>query len=515
MAVKLKQDRVDTLVSECRPGMKPRDVIDAGGPGLILRLKPRGAHWGLKFERGDKTLRMKIGTPDLLNLEQARFIAGKARSYLDAGNLVAPSETWLHDRYVELGMAKERPKRDPVLVAKFEADAGRLMQWRFDEARDAFLDEVKRTLRHDTWVDYRAMLYRPELEPVMLMQVRHITQQHLAILVAEIHRTGTERKAEKLASVLRPMWTFLCESHRQHLTGVTAPMPMLKAPKRSAGVKPRSNGKVPGKYVASASEIGFVVAVARSGVLERSLSVAMELMIATGQRRRPVAGAFRGDFVDWVEMPGWGIWSMGPSHRKTAAKRLDQNRHVIPLPPALWERIRGQMERTAGKGSEFLFPQLRMRKKGGRVDGHLSDAALNHRLLDMGMRASPHDLRRGLSSACQDRLKVVRDDVKLIIDHNEGIPSNDVLEAHYTVHDRLDRKGPVMEAWWPWMEAQVAATKLPPLAELRSEIARRRREREAEGKIRNAARKKAKEEAQKAKAEAAALAAAGGEAVAA
>ncbi|KMO21213.1 integrase family protein [Methylobacterium platani] len=515
MAVKLKQERVDTLVAECRPGMKPKDVIDAGGPGLILRLKPRGAHWGLKFERGDKTLRMKIGTPDLLTLEQARYIAGKARSYLDAGNLVAPSEDWLRDRYVELELAKPARKRDPVLVAKFEEDVKHLMKWRFDEARDEFLAEVKRTLRHDTWVDYRAMLYHPELEPVMLMQVRHITQQHLAILVAEIHRTGTERKAEKLASVLRPMWTFLCESHRQHLTGVTTPMPMLKAPKRSAGVKPRSNGKVPGAHVATPSEIGFVIAVARSGVIERSLSVAMELMVATGQRRRPVASALRVDFVDWVEMPGWGIWSMGPAHRKTAAKRQDKHRHVIPLPPALWERLKAQMARTADKASEYVFPQLRARKKGGRVDGHLSAAALNHRLLDMGVWASPHDLRRGLSSACQNRLGVERPDVKLVLDHNEGIPTNDVLEAHYTVHDRLDKKGPVMEVWWPWFEAQAAAATLPPLAELRKEIARRRREREAEGKAKTAARKAAREAAEKAKAEAAALAAAGGHAVAA
>ncbi len=502
MAVKLKQERVDTLVAECRPGMTPRDVIDAGGPGLILRLKPRGAHWGLKFERADRTLRLKIGTPGILNLEQARHIAGKARSYLDAGGLVAPGEEWLRDRYVELGLAHLRPPRDEVLISAFMESAPKLMLWRFDEARDAFLAEVKRTLRHDTWVDYKAMLHIPEVEPLLLQQVRTITMQHLAVIVAGIHASGRERKAEKLASVLRPMWTFLVEAGRQHLTGVTTPMPLLKAPKRSAEAKPRSNGKVPGSYVASASDIGHAVAVARSGALDRSLSVAMELMVATGQRRRPVAGALLVDFVPWVEMPGWGIWSMGPSHRKTAAKRLDKNRHVVPLPPALWTRIQEQMDRAATVGSDYLFPQVRARRAGGKVDGHLSAASLNHRLIDMGLKASPHDLRRGLSTACQNRLRIARDDVKLIIDHNEGIPSNDVLEAHYTVHDRLDRKGPVMEAWWPWLEAQVAATALPDLATLKGEIARRRREREAAGKAKTAA-KQAADKADAAKAEAA------------
>ena len=173
---------------------------------------------------------------------------------------------------------------------------------------------------------------------------------------------------------------------------------------------------------------------------------------------------------------------MRPVHRKTAAKRGDKTLHCIPLPPALWARLKGQIER-AGE-SKFLFPQVRPRKAGAVADGHLSPAAINHRLLDMGVRASPHDLRRGLSSLCQSELRILPATVELIVDHNEGVPSDNVLERHYTADKRLDLKVPVMEAWVGYADrqAEIAAAALPPIEILSAELARRRRERELAGK---------------------------------
>jgi hypothetical protein len=58
----------------------------------------------------------------------------------------------------------------------------------------------------------------------------------------------------------------------------------------------------------------------------------------------------------------------------------------------------------------------------------------------MGLRASPHDLRRCLTNTCQRTFRMARSDVKLVIDHNEGFRSDDVLEGHYTEDDIL--RGP-------------------------------------------------------------------------
>ncbi|MBD8907184.1 integrase [Methylorubrum zatmanii] len=500
MGIKLTQEKVDKLVGECVKGLKPRDVIDDGCVGLILRLKPRGASWGIKLERGGQTFRLKIGTPGMLTLPQARLVAAKAVALVE-NRVSVPDMDWLHRTFAELGLVAPppppgKPEKSPELVAEIKADWKDAPFWTWEQAREAYLAEVQRTRRHDTWVDYRTVLNMKELAPLSeSWRVCRITREQLAGIVADVHETGRERQAEHLASVLRPMWNYMAEDHVRRRSGVQTTMAGLKAPQRSKGVKPRANGKVPGTYVATPRETGYVVAVSRAGALERSLGVAMQLLVATGQRRRPISSALVEDFVPWEETPGWGVWSMGPLHRKTADRREDRHRHCIPLPPALWELLRGQLERARAAGSPYLFPQIRARKAGEAVDGHLSPAAINHRLLDLGLRASPHDLRRGLTNTCQRRFRFQRSDVKLVVDHAEGIRSDDVLEGHYTDDDRLDLKAPVMERWCAWVDEQAAAVALPDLAVLRAEIAARRREREAAGKAKTAALKAAEENA--------------------
>lgn len=503
------------------PGMKkPRDVVDRGCVGLALRLRPRGATWSFKMVRGGEERRIKLGTPAMLSLAQARTMAAAARRDVENRVAVFDGDAWLHKEFIALGLAEPTPpppERHPDKVAAFERALEDMNYWYWDEARTAYLAEVKRTKRPDTWNDYRAMLHVKELAPLGGRKVRRIVRSELSVIVAEIHESGRERHAEHLASVLRPMWNYLCQDHVRPRSGLDEKQTMagLRAPERSAGVKPRANGKIPGTYIATGAEVGFLVAASRAGAIEGGLAVAMELLVMTGQRRRPISSALVEDFVPWVETPGWGVWSMGPAHRKTADRREDRHRHCVPLPPALWRRVQAQMERAKAAKSPYLFPQYKAARKGGKVDGHMNAANINHRLFDMDLRASPHDIRRCLTNICQTKLRIARSDVKLVTDHNEGIRSDDVLEGHYTDDDRLDLKAPLMERYVAWVDGQAAAAALPPLSELRAEIARRRREREAEGKLKTAARKAAEEEAQKVKAEAAALAAAGGEAVAA
>jgi hypothetical protein len=504
MGIRLNQDKVNKLVDECVKGLKPRDVIDDGCTGLILRLKPRGASWGIKMERGGSTFRLKIGTPGVLTLAQARLIASKAVERVES-RIGVPDLDWLHRTLAELGLVEPpapdgKPPKSPELVAEIAADFKDAPFWTWEQAREAYLTEVKRTRRHDTWVDYRTVLNMKELAPLSAVwRVCRITRGDLAVIVGEVHESGRERQAEHLASVLRPMWNYLAGEFVKRRSGVETTMAGLKAPERSAGgPKRRENGKIPGGYIATPREAGYLVAVSRAGAIERSQGVAMQLLVATGQRRRPISSALVEDFVPWEETPGWGVWSMGPLHRKTADRRQDKHRHCIPLPPALWGLVQGQMERARAAGSPFLFPQIRARRKGGPADGHLSPASINHRLLDLGLKASPHDLRRCLTNTCQRRFRFQRSDVKLVIDHNEGIRSDDALEGHYTDDDRLDLKQPIMERWCAWVDEQAAAVTLPDLAALRAEIATRRREREAEGKARMEALRNADEEKRKA-----------------
>ncbi|OHV15841.1 hypothetical protein BK022_16200 [Methylorubrum extorquens] len=484
MPVKLTEALVKQGIADAVPKGKAYDVIDAGCPGLIMRVGPRGVKFAFKFESGHRTHRLTFGSPETIRLAEARSLASEARRRL-VDRIGIPDDRWLEAQLRKLRKLPPKPEpapRDPALVHAFEDDMLRHGEWTWEEARAAYLAEVKRVRRPDTHTDYRKMLSVPELAVFEGRRVRRITIEDLATIVHEIHASGRERHAEHLASVLRPMWSYLAKHEHKKKSGVEAGMPLLKAPERTPGDKPRANGKVPGEYFASAQEIGYTLAVARSGVLEPSLAVAIELLVLTGQRRRPIASAEVGDFVDYVEQPGWGVWAMRPIHRKTAAKRGDRTLHCVPLPPALWQRLQAQIER-AGK-SRFLFPQVRPRKAGAPADGHLSPAAINHRLLDMGVRASPHDLRRGMTSLCQSELRILRATVELIVDHNEGVPTDNVLERHYTADKRLDLKAPVMEQWcgYAYRQAEAAAAALPSIETLGAELARRRRERELAGK---------------------------------
>ncbi|QDI79002.1 integrase [Methylorubrum populi] len=511
MSVRLSKTHVDKALKDVAAGARAYDLIDSQQPGLLLRVGPRGARWAFKAIRAKTTLRLTIGSPPEISLDEARTIAAAAQRGI-VNRLWAPDDRFLEAELVKLGKVAPRPApppRDPAMIADWERHTEDLPYWTWEQARTEYLTEVKRTKRPDTHKDYSAKLHMKELAGLAGRKVRRITLEDLAKVVYEVHKSGRETQAFNLASALRPMWRWLWLAHVRSSAGfsvedrIGADISKLQAPDKTPGLKPRANGKVPGKHVATPTELGTILAVARCGLLDPTVSLALELLVTTVQRRRPIADAQAADFVPWVEMPGWGVWSMGPRHRKTADKRDDQTRHVLPLPPSLWARLAPQVQRSQGAGTPFMFPQVRPWRLGEQADGHMSDSAINHRLLDLGLRASPHDVRRGFSTHGRRILGIARSDTKLIMDHAEGIPTDDVLEAHYTADDRLDLKQPVMARWVAWCDEQAAAAAagLPPLDQLATEIATRRRIREKEGQAKTAAKRKAAEE--KAAAEAA------------
>ncbi|WP_244479824.1 tyrosine-type recombinase/integrase [Methylobacterium sp. Leaf94] len=504
MAVRLSKTHVDKALKDVANGARAYDLIDSQQPGLLLRVGPRGARWAFKIIRQRTTFRLTLGSPPGLTLDEARSIVAEAQRHI-ANRTDEPGDRFLEDQFIRLGKLPPRPPRqprDPVQVAEMMELAGDMPFWKWEQAREAYLAEVQRTLREATWKDYRAKLTLPELGVLAGRKVRRISLEDLAGIVAAVHGSGRETHAVNLASALRPMWRWLWQAHVRTrsglgIEGIGTDMAKLSAPPKSKARKVRANGKVAGRYVATPAEIGTVLAVARSGVIDPTVSLALELLVLTAQRRRPIVDARVEDFVPWAEEAGWGVWSMGPAHRKTADKRDDQSRHALPLPPALWARIVPQLKACTDAGREHLFPQIRPWKLGDAVAGHMNEAALNHRLLDMGLKASPHDIRRGFSTHSQKILKTSRKDVKLVMDHSEGIASDDVLEGHYTVDDRLDEKQPVMARWLSWCEEQAAAAAagFPPLPELAAQIAARRRAREQDGKAKTAAKKAAEKAA--------------------
>ena len=491
MGVRFSQTHVENAVRDARAG-KTYDQTDSACAGLTLRVGPRGAAWGYKAMSRGRIHRLAIGPvgkaskAGAVSLDDARAVANAARRHLKEGHEL--TSEFLAAELVRLGLAEAvpvAPPPDPAVVAERARAAAEARLWTLAQARDAYLAEVKRTRRWDTWNDYRKMLNVTELTFLDGERVCRITRQALAEIILDIHRSGRERHAEHLASVLRPMWTFLQGDAIRRESGVTEDLRLLRAPERSTGVRVRANGKTPGGYTASPIEVGFLLACCEEEAFDFDVALALTLMLITGQRRRPIASALIEDFVPWAEAEaeGWGIWSMAAAHRKTASRRGDKSRHAIPLPPYLWSTVQEQMAVAHAQGSPFLFPQRRPGRANEAGDGHLSPSVMNHRLQDLGVRASPHDYRRAMTTTLQTVMRIPRSDVKLLVDHAEGIGRGDTLELHYTDDDRLDLKRPAMQAWFDWCYARQdeAADRLPPVADLRKMLTLARRKRTAQG----------------------------------
>jgi hypothetical protein len=489
MGVRFSQTHVENAIRDARAG-KAYDQTDSACTGLTLRVGPRGAAWGYKAMSRDRIHRLAIGPvgkaskAGAVSLDDARAVANAARRHLKEGGELTPE--FLAAELVRLGLAEAAPvppPPDPAVVAERARAAAEARLWTLAQAREAYLAEVKRTRRWDTWDDYRKMTGVAELTFLGNERVCRITRQMLAEIVTDIHRSGRERHAEHLASVLRPMWTFLQRDDVRRESGVTEDMRLLRAPERSKGVRVRANGKEPGGYTASPMEVGFLLACCGEEAFDFDISLALTMMLITGQRRRPIASALIEDFVPWTESQGWGVWSMSASHRKTADRRGDKARHAIPLPPVLWLTVQEQIVSAHAQGSPYLYPQRRPGRANEAGDGHLSPSVLNHRLGDLGIRASPHDFRRAMTNTLQTVMRIPRSDVKLLTDHNEGIARGDTLEMHYTDDDRLDLKKPAMQAWCDWCYDREgeASERLPPIAELRKMLTLARKAKTARG----------------------------------
>jgi integrase len=118
--------------------------------------------------------------------------------------------------------------------------------------------------------------------------------------------------------------------------------------------------------------------------------------------------------------------------------------------PKILADLAGRLLAAALGGSEFLFPQARLRSKGDEGGGYMSAKVLADALQSaMGKHISPHDMRRALATHGPDILKIRDEDVKLILNH--AATRNQVTGRHYALHESMPWKVSVMEKWEGWL----------------------------------------------------------------
>lgn len=463
MPVKLTERLVDKVIADAKAG-QTYDLTDTGSLGLVLRAAPRGAAFFVRFMWHGTYRRVRIGSTPLVSLTVARAIATSVRALVEA-HRGYPTVEWLAEQLEVHGVIKRTvtpPPPPPVARSK---------TWTFAEARTAFLDEVKRTLRPGTLVDRRGMLGIAELAHLAERPVDSITRSEIATIVADIHRSGRERHAGKLAEVVRPMWTWLAEEHQRGRSGVREGIMVGLKPPKPTNREAEDNEST---YLPQPAELGRVLAMFRAGVVNETTCDASLLLLFTSQRRRTVVTARRSDFVEEDDVL---VWQIPPRFRKKG--RGKKRSHDLPLPAEAAAMVRRRLAKAAEDESEsqWLFPGLRPRKTGDAV-GHLHADSLTHAFADLpGISMSPHDTRRGFTTYLEDSLGLDQQILKTVLDHSEGKAAGDVTDAAYSKARRLTLKTTILTAWSGFLTGQAAKVVLGDLAAIKTAITTARVER--------------------------------------
>lgn len=457
---------------------KRRELIDGKAPNLILRVGVRDARWSWKVEIQGTTHRLDLGPLSEWTIEQARTLAITASS-LVRSKVGIPNAMWLHDQRLALGKAVGQVVLAVDPVDETPVEKLTFHHYDFRAARIIYLKEVERTLREDTLRDYRQLLEDEALAPLEKFKTSEITRDQVSRIVAVVHRSGRERYAEKLAGAVRTMWAFLAEDVHRKRSGVEpGAMLLLRAPKASRKERGALKEKASkARYVPDMIELGRIVAIARSGAFDLKQSAAIELLVMTAQRRRPVVSCWKEDFVAVLDDTA-GLWRQPPAHRKSARMRDDGTDHTVPLPGPVWDLVKAQLARSK---SQWLFSQYRTRRQGMSTNFMSPEIMTRAFLMMPGVEATPHSVRRAFATHGEEKLNFSRLATKQVLDHARGADPSDVTANSYALHNGTHESWPTMRKWVEYVESFVqpaidADPRILDVEWLKREIAIRRAE---------------------------------------
>lgn len=400
----------------------PYEIGDDKCSGLSLRVRARSASWALRGRFGGKQSTWTVA-PVRPGDDPAemRERAHEAKSLLKRG--IDP-KAWLQE--TSLGGQIERHFDE-------ERDG-----WTWERARDAFLTFVEAERSKATFNDYRKTLNAGDLDRLHGRLVKSITKRDVASIQDAIYARGVPKMAVHTLRILKACLNWTAQRAASGLDDSPA-----------VSVKPLSiNKNTASRYVPTLEDLGkapWLLDAARTNPAAR---LACMIALLTGQRRETIVSARKDAFK---EVEGGGIWTIPPAHMKS------KRQHVLPLPSIAWSVTRAAMA-LGRSDSPWLFPQLRLRRKGDAGDGYMSAKELNDAFLNAGSPIRPHDCRRAFATHGEALLGFKRSDTKAILDHAEG-QSGDVTAAHYALHDGTHFKWLIMRTWEAFVLEQIEAQK--------------------------------------------------------
>jgi glutathione S-transferase len=318
---------------------------------------------------------------------------------------------------------------------------------------DSLYDPVKpdeATNRPATRKDYKSKLGVPELLVFKGRAISTITREEIAEANAKTCKRAYDMGCGSLRT-LKAFWTWLRDPVRSRTTGVTVSIADLRAP-----AAPRKDAGAPGHVFDAAIEargkappeimLGRVLAISRAGVLPERISLGVQLLLSSVQRRRQVVGASGRRIVTYDETPDERAWFVPPYFRKT--RKGGSRSHLVPVLGFGATAIDALAKRVHEDGREWLFPT-----REANSDKPADEGILNKWFGAMpGVECSTHGGRYAFSTYGPRDLGFARSEAKIILDHIEGIEPDDVTGRFYSADPAVGRKRQMMEKWIAWLE---------------------------------------------------------------
>jgi len=277
------------------PGKSDHIVFDEQLPGFGIRVRGGGTKtWFVQYRIGKRQHRLKLGTLERLDADEARKRARKALGQVEDGRNPQVERQEQRDRAAET----------------------------FETVSRLYLASVQKRLRIRSFVEVRRHIEK-YWAPFASTSIHHINRRMVALRVTEIASGSGPVAANRARATLSAMFGWAMRE------GIVEANPVIGTNKAAE--------EASRERVLSAGELAEIWAACREDAHGRMV----RLLMLTGQRRQEVGG------MSWEEINlGRGIWSL-PGER-TKNKRP----HAVPLTPSAVAILESAPRRA---GRDYVF----------------------------------------------------------------------------------------------------------------------------------------------------------------
>jgi integrase len=446
----------------------PYEVPDKLCRGLVLRVRPRSITWIFRARFANKFKTWTVSSiTNLTAPSKARDRVGEARVRIRRG--IDPAE-WFREQ--ELGGPVERTFDVVTDGWDYEAGVTKYLSHVKSEKRDAthkdyksclkpqeFIERVRKPAKlrsesHREQVKDAVRILSPsplygDLRPLRGKLLKAITDDDIANVRSAIYNRGKRAQSNHVLRVLKAFFRWAAAEPSSGLKKLNPArdVPFLYKQKKDPDRVKRLKARTP-----TIDELSRLPNLLSDKRVHPSIRIATRLAEYSAQRRLTVRSAEQEEFTNYLpdfDLPsGWGVWVIPSSKMKT------DRPHNIPLPPSVWSLVQ-EAKTLAGK-SKWLFPQLRERRHGSGMTGHVSEKVINNALKRIGLQFGPHDLRRAFAKYGRMRKNggagLSLNQVRLITHPSEVDPENESLMGSYAIDEFLDEKIEIMTKWCEWLD---------------------------------------------------------------